>query len=57
MHRSAGFACNGLDAAQGELQHVNELALATSTTALSTDLVAIYRALGGRVGDLPLPRC
>jgi outer membrane protein TolC len=46
--RYSGGIANFIDVLDAErsLQQ-NELSLATNTTAISTDLVAIYRALGG----------
>ena len=48
-----------LDAERTEEQ--NELSLADATTAVSADLVGLYRALGGGwescSGDVTLPRC
>jgi outer membrane protein TolC len=46
--RYAGGVANFIDVLDAErtLQQ-NELSLATNTTAISTDLVAVYRALGG----------
>jgi outer membrane protein TolC len=46
--RYAGGVANFIDVLDAErnLQQ-NELSLAANTTAISTDLVAIYRALGG----------
>jgi outer membrane protein TolC len=46
--RYAGGLINFVDVLDAERIHQqNELALADSTTAVTTDLVALYRALGG----------